>query len=147
MSTILTEADASKALDIAPGETIEIRLKGNPSTGYIWESSETVGAELTESSYENYNTQGRVGASGTFWFRYHIRSSGHIRLIYRRPWEPSSGNQSQFSVTIKADRGLSLAPSSPSSTLALIILGGAVAVAAWFAWRRAGGGTLGTDAK
>jgi predicted secreted protein len=33
----LTEADAGKSVDLAPGDTLEIALAGNPTTGYNWE--------------------------------------------------------------------------------------------------------------
>ncbi len=96
----LYEVDNGKTIPCSTGDTIEIRLPGNPSTGYTWQTGRMANDEilvLTEKTFEQVEAPGRnlVGVPGTYIFRYEVtgRGSEGIQLHYLRTWEnlPPSG--------------------------------------------------------
>jgi predicted secreted protein len=80
--------DPSTTIDLGTGETIEIVLEGNFTTGYKWE---LVPAEAdVELVAETMRPSGDApGSGGTQHFTLQARSSGShsLRFVYRRPWE------------------------------------------------------------
>lgn len=71
-------------------DSVTIELKGNPSTGYTWEtslSSENIVEVSKEVKY--LGSQGLVGAPSMFYFTVSSLSSGNVILTleYKRPWE------------------------------------------------------------
>jgi inhibitor of cysteine peptidase len=81
-------------------------LWGNPTTGYLWECTQT----LIEGVLQLLNVEfqsaaapsGMVGMSGVFIFRFQILAPGTVplQLVYHRPWEEEVVET--FSVTIVA---------------------------------------------
>jgi predicted secreted protein len=77
---------------VAPGESFDIRLAANPSTGFSWE----LGAPLDEAVVRSVGTAyvpkegGAVGGAGTARWTFEGVAPGRttIVLVYRRPWEP-----------------------------------------------------------
>ncbi len=79
---------------VAPrGQEFEIRLQGNPTTGYGWQVTE-IDAQKVQMLADDYvehkqGDQPIVGAGGTYVFRFKALTAGqaHIEIVYRRPWE------------------------------------------------------------
>lgn len=103
---VLNENDNGRAITMDVGNTLIVRLWGNPTTGYLWECTQT----LIEGVLQLLNVEfqsaaapsGMVGMSGVFIFRFQILASGTIplQLVYHRPWEEEAIET--FSVTITA---------------------------------------------
>lgn len=104
----LTEMDNGKHLTCAAGDVIEIRLPGNPTTGFSWAEAAAPSSAVLVKTGEEFrmlkSKQPLVGAPGTFFFKYKVTGKGEegIRLQYRRPWE-TSPPQSRFEVLIRAE--------------------------------------------
>ena len=100
------EADSSEAQDavltpepvvydsreVVLGETFEIALEANATTGFSWEIAEIDEdiVQLTESEYiVDPNAEGLVGKGGKAVFRFEAVGSGEttLKLIYHRSWE------------------------------------------------------------
>ncbi len=102
---VLTADDAGLDLEVTVGDTIEVTLEGNPSTGYGWEV-DTVDAAVLEPAGEPEFVSAAdadvVGAGGTFTFTFTAAGDGetHLELVYRRPWETDVAPADGFGVTI-----------------------------------------------
>ncbi|KAJ3338953.1 hypothetical protein HDU93_008852 [Gonapodya sp. JEL0774] len=141
MAAKLADLDNGKTVSMTRGDAIEVRLKGNPTTGYIWEESGSIGVSLTESSYQaDVNPQGFVGVGGTFWFRFRAEGGpGRIQLLYRRPWEKAAPPANTYSVTIQSDAATATVGGvsfSQSTLLAVGVASLAVLITAVLVWRR-----------
>jgi inhibitor of cysteine peptidase len=81
--------DGSRAT-LGVGDTFEVRLAGNPSTGYMWEvepNAEPVCRMVGEPEFIPESTL--VGAPGEFVFDFEVVSIGSedLKLVYHRSWE------------------------------------------------------------
>ncbi len=77
-----------------PGETVELILEGNPTTGYQWSVvriTETALSQDYEESYAPGSTGGTpvVGSGGVYKFQFKAVKAGTstVELAYHRPWE------------------------------------------------------------
>jgi len=77
------------------GQTITVRLAGNPTTGFGWAAlppDDSAVVALGAGEYQqDPAAAGRVGAGGTYTFRFRAEHPGAAKLViqYRRPWEPA----------------------------------------------------------
>mmetsp|Transcript_8788 Transcript_8788/g.18786 ORF Transcript_8788/g.18786 Transcript_8788/m.18786 type:complete len:113 (-) Transcript_8788:1533-1871(-) len=86
-----------ETLEIETGKEFEVKLKGNPSTGYSWELlSDQQASHMTvvndgKHGFEVSNP-GTCGSGGTFIFRFRGKAPGStdLRFVYVRPWEKHS---------------------------------------------------------
>ncbi len=91
----LTEADQGKNFTVRAGETLEVILAGNPTTGYAWfaaldDDSAALLKQEGEPVYTQENTDADiVGAGGTYTFTFTAAGEGEalLKLIYVRAWE------------------------------------------------------------
>ncbi|MCX8033300.1 MAG: protease inhibitor I42 family protein [Thermoleophilia bacterium] len=91
----LTEADNGKTITIKVGQTIEVTLPGNPTTGYGWgaalaDKDKALLEQVGEPVYTQDKTDGElVGAGGTYTFTFRAKAAGAatLKLTYARPWE------------------------------------------------------------
>jgi predicted secreted protein len=77
-------------IDVGDGETFEIVLEGNFTTGYRWELDR--GDDALPLISEEIEAGGDAsGSAGTQHFKMMARSKGSysLRFLYRRPWEDS----------------------------------------------------------
>ncbi len=75
------------SLPLGAGETVEVRLAENPTTGFRWEPVDLDQATLTSDSFLTATAAG-VGATGTRVFV--IRPAPRtrvLRFVLRRAWE------------------------------------------------------------
>jgi predicted secreted protein len=86
----MTQADNSKTIHVKNGETFDLRLQENPSTGFQWSvSPEQAGiVKLTQSGYEA-NAPQRTGSGGHRLFTFLALKPGKTNLYLHlfRPWE------------------------------------------------------------
>jgi inhibitor of cysteine peptidase len=107
----LTEADNGKQVTAKVGDTVEVTLAGNPTTGYSWTSSmsdadKAVLQQQGEPVYVQQSTDPSVvGAGGTFTFTFKAIAAGQatIKLDYARLFETGVAPIQTFSapVTVK----------------------------------------------
>ncbi len=102
----LTKSDHGSTISVQKGDTIQVSLEGNPTTGYTWEWV-PVGADFLRMSGEpEYRSDGNlVGAAGKYTFTFDVTEtgSGELHLIYHRTFEPDVPPLEDFSVSITAE--------------------------------------------
>jgi len=95
-------------IEAVVGQTITVRLAGNPTTGFGWAAlppDDPAVAAVGGGEYQqNPADAGRVGAGGTYIFRFRAEQPGAAKLViqYRRPWEP--GPTEVFHVLVRVAR-------------------------------------------
>jgi predicted secreted protein len=123
----VTEAQNGQTITAQVGDTVDIRLWGNPTTGYAWNvvaSSKSL--PVTSESYipdqtcKNNSSKCLVGSGGTYSFilqpTFLAAGGKHVtQLAYYRSWEGPAAAINTFSVTIsvpKAKQGVKCGPTT-----------------------------------
>ncbi len=86
----LNQADDGIHIAVTVGNSIEVRLYGNPTTGFDWEVDDAIDSVLIQDGEKRVEFEsGLSGAGATFTFRFIAIKPGEVtlRLIYRRPFE------------------------------------------------------------
>jgi inhibitor of cysteine peptidase len=104
----LTEADNGKAVNVKVGDTIEVALAGNPTTGYSWSTALTAkdAAVLQQQGdpvYVQESTDSSlVGGGGTFTYTFKAAAPGQVvlKFDYSRPFEKGVAPVQTYSVTV-----------------------------------------------
>lgn len=80
------------AFVLTTGESFEIRVPANPTTGFGWELGSSLDDSVVRKVSTTYQSSesGKVGASGTSIWKFTAVGEGrtNVVLLYRRPWEP-----------------------------------------------------------
>jgi inhibitor of cysteine peptidase len=87
---MLAESDAGRAIEVAPGKRITLRLEANHSTGHRWSLTASGDAELDQIGEPFYTQEKSVpgGGGAEYWtFRAIRAGKKELRFEYRRPWE------------------------------------------------------------
>ena len=87
---ILSDEDSGRTKRVNPGDTIEITLPENPTTGYRWSLDECDAATLDVLRNEFEPAQGgAIGAGGRRIIQLRARGAGStvVRAAESRPWE------------------------------------------------------------
>jgi len=82
--------DAGKPIQLAVGDTLKVRLKGNPSTGYAWEVAGIDKEILVPVGEPEFIPDRKTrGSGGTVTLRFKAVSHGEtwLKLVHRRPFE------------------------------------------------------------
>jgi inhibitor of cysteine peptidase len=101
----LDEKNNGGSLEMAAGDQLEIRLVGNPTTGYEWmlkAVDESVLKPLGEPEYQSESNL--IGGGGRYTFQLTALAAGdtQLELVYRRSFEPETEKPAdQFSLTVK----------------------------------------------
>ena len=100
---IVTDADKGGDMQIKLGDTFEVHLASNPSTGYTW----TVHPKSTAVLKLNGQTQTDATAPGVgrpivqvFTFQPKRAGDGILLLRYARPWEKPALGEEQFTLHV-----------------------------------------------
>jgi inhibitor of cysteine peptidase len=97
----LTETDSGRTVDVRLGDTVQVALRENATTGYRWaidrydeEFIEAVGSE----SHYAPDTKNSIGVGGTvaFIFRGKKAGTGEVVLKNWRHWEGDKSITSRF---------------------------------------------------
>ena len=103
---IITDQDNGKDIDLPAGDTLVIRLKSNPSTGYRWAiKGDPSPLRLVKSSTKKTGQTGHaVGVPVTQEFRLKVASAGmaSLTLEYSRPWEYTAAPAKTLAVKVNA---------------------------------------------
>lgn len=86
------------------GQTLRVKLPGNPSTGYDWTlSGDPAPLKLVKSFHQaNKKTPGMAGAPRIAVFDLSAGSAAKVNLtfVYRRSWEYNVAPAKTFSITV-----------------------------------------------
>ena len=99
----LTEKDSGRTLEMRVGEFLEVVLRGNPTTGYIWSMADPdngIIQKVGESKFEP-DRQSR-GSGGDTILRFKAVDVGEtlLKLIYHRPFEKEKPPINSFEIRI-----------------------------------------------
>ena len=82
---ILTEADADKVINLTAGDTIQLNLSSNASTGFKWTVDKALletGVLILEDSGYKDGAEGIVGAPGTQYWVFKANKDGDVKLLF-----------------------------------------------------------------
>lgn len=100
----VTEANQDGVIKLAKGETLEVRLPGNPTTGYTWEVAQIDRAVLDPLGEPEFiqDDGGGLGAGGKIVLRFKASQAGEcfLRLDYRRAWEVGVAPEQVFQLLV-----------------------------------------------
>jgi len=95
-----------RQIELINGQTFNVTLETNPSTGYSWEVIELnnnilhqIGEAETESNITKKNMVG-VPVMQTFQFEIINKGDTTLKLVYRRLWEKDVAPVNSFSIDI-----------------------------------------------
>jgi inhibitor of cysteine peptidase len=101
----LQESDTGKSFSVEVGDTLNIMLEGNPSTGYTWDTTliDKEVLSLIEKSFTPSSTF--VGAGGVFSFKVLVMSKGKsdLHMRYTRLWEKDVLPVKTFDITVSVE--------------------------------------------
>lgn len=105
-AVVVTKADADKTVTATTGQTLEVVLDANPSTGYTWKvasAPEFLKSE-GEPAFTSEAKEGVVGAGGTQTLKFGVTAAGtgDLSLEYVRPWETGVAPAETFKVEVEA---------------------------------------------
>jgi acetyl esterase/lipase/predicted secreted protein len=113
----LIDADTGKNIKAAAGDTINLSLKGNPTTGYSWSIAKAAGNSVKCGKLEYKQRPAPEGMAGV---------GGHYSLVMKVV------GKGGFSITLHYQRPWMKGKKAPASTFALKVNGGSSAAPAVF---------------
>jgi inhibitor of cysteine peptidase len=102
----ITEDSNGTEIDLAAGETLEVRLQENPSTGFKWvlESAGKGACALVGDAFENGGAIPGQPGTHRWEFRAEQAGSGTITLSYQRPWEEKQSPARSFTLRVRVSK-------------------------------------------
>ena len=100
------EDNNGQILEAAPGQTVEICLEENPTTGFRWRMAQAggpAGTILRDAFEPGRQAPGQPGTH-RWQFKIAAAGSGPVRLVYRRSWEDDSAAARAFTVTLSVKK-------------------------------------------
>jgi inhibitor of cysteine peptidase len=98
----VTESMNGQTINAKVGDTIEVVLEGNPTTGYGWYAADLDAAVLSQVGEAEFKAESNlIGAGGMITNTFKAEGPGTVTLSlnYWRPWESVQPLQT-FSVTV-----------------------------------------------
>lgn len=104
---VVTEKDADTTVRVSPGQTLDVVLDANPSTGYTWSvvSAPEFLMLRGEPGFSSESASGVVGAPGrqTLMFSVSATGEGSLDLSYVRPWETDTPPARTFHIEVTSE--------------------------------------------
>ncbi len=103
---VVNESKNGQTIKLQTGQFLVVKLKGNPTTGYIWEqNSECNLLRKTDESQFATDNKELLGSPGTqsLVFETISKGSDKLVLVYHRPWEKDVEPIKRFSITIESE--------------------------------------------
>jgi len=107
--------DNGKTVKATVGDLLLIKLKANPSTGFIWAPADQAKGSAVKFISRKFLSVSKMsakirpmpGQGGETTFTYRVAGTGKatISLSHKRPWEKKTKPAKTFNVTIEADAG------------------------------------------
>ena len=105
--TRLTAKDAGSTVNIKVGNTLEIALEGNPTTGYTWEIAPDGGALLSQQGEAEFKSaSSALGSGGIVTLRFKAIQPGNmkLKLIYHRTFEPGVAPLQSYEIGLVVEK-------------------------------------------
>ena len=101
---VFTEDNNGTTVELATGDTFQVKLNENPTTGYQWTLETTSGLEIMSDNYSS-STSGLVGAGGIHEWDIKATASGtqQVSALYSRSWENLTGSEQRFALTVEVE--------------------------------------------
>lgn len=101
----LGEEDAGSTVRLQVGDTMEVILDGNPTTGFMWErpsedEDTAILQQMGEPAFEPDTDLVGSGGKVTLVFEAVAPGQKELRLVYHRPFENDVSPKKTFSVTV-----------------------------------------------
>lgn len=107
-ATVVDDSMDGRTISAHVGDTIEVRLAGNPTTGYSWKTVRSSRSlPVASATYEPTSHDPHLmGGGGTFIFtikpdRFSAGGTHHFKFACFRPWEGESHATKTFTLTVK----------------------------------------------
>jgi inhibitor of cysteine peptidase len=103
MTVRLEQADSGSTITLHPGETLEIVLPANPTTGYTWEVKPGSEVLLKQKGDPEFTPDSKaLGSEGRWTIRFDVVAVGkaHLVLIYHRTFEPQVPPLRSFGIRV-----------------------------------------------
>ena len=117
----MTRDDDGKSVTVRPGDTIQIKLKSNRTTGYSWAMTGKLDEKVLKSEGDEYKVDehpaGMVGVGGSDVWTFKALAAGKTEIVlgYARPWEKDKEPAQAFKLTVVVD-GAGAAPASDAKS-------------------------------
>ena len=102
----LTDTNNGGQVTVKVGQTINLQLESNPSTGFGWEVSQVDTTLLAQKGDKTYapasQNKSVAGGGGWEYFHFTVQQKGEttLKLIYHRSWEKGVEPAQTFEVKI-----------------------------------------------
>ncbi len=103
VASFYVEDDSGSNINAEVGDTFDIFLEENPTTGYQWDLTVSDGLEIIEDEFtQTPGEEERTGSGGIHIWTIGVNEAGEqtIDAIYMRSWEEATGEEDTFSMTI-----------------------------------------------
>jgi inhibitor of cysteine peptidase len=99
---VVTEMKTEEVVTMAVGDTLDVVLQSNPSTGYCWKLEPSISPWLVLADTQYKASSSLMGAPGFSTFHFVALSPGkcEIFLEYKREWEKDVPPIKTFAVSI-----------------------------------------------
>ncbi len=96
--------DAGKTISLTVGDTLEVTLEGNPTTGFNWAADSldtSILKQVAEPTFTPSSTA--IGAGGQVVLRFEMVGAGKtmLHLIYHRSWETGVAPEKTYDVAVE----------------------------------------------
>ena len=100
---LVDETFNGRTIDVTVGQTIEVHLSENPTTGFRWQLTSDGGPACAITGDQFIAPAGPPGKGGdhTWKFKAVRPDECDIELGYRRRWESSAGPSKTFKIHVK----------------------------------------------
>lgn len=106
LPNLFTDEQNGEEVSVALGDTLNLLLQANITTGYSW-SVVAIDTAMLRKVGENYvgSNSEAVGSGGRQWYGFETLSPGvsSLKLAYKRPWESNETPASVFEVRVKVE--------------------------------------------
>ena len=98
---VVSEEQNNATVNLGLNNTITLRLNENPTTGFQWNLTTSPGLVVTADNYLPSAPQ-LAGSGGVRTWEMKAVQSGtqEVKAVYRRSWEPVTGNETAFLMTV-----------------------------------------------
>jgi inhibitor of cysteine peptidase len=97
---VVDAGDAGTQVMVALDGRLDVRLEGNPTTGYDWEVDRPGVLELVDRHHEPDSDAAGSGGLSTLVFEPTMLGSGDLVLVYHRSWEEDEEPLETFRITV-----------------------------------------------
>jgi inhibitor of cysteine peptidase len=105
MNTVkLKKSDTGTTIEVQVGDSVEVRLPENPTTGYRWQAYDIDQSILAQKDVQYEPGGPAIGEGGTRIFRFDVVGPGQSQLQAKllREWQGDSSIIDRFAAAVKA---------------------------------------------